>query len=58
MQRLLEEATSRLKEVTKDNARYQTMLKDLITQGLYQLLETAVTVRCRKQDVTLVQVIH
>ena len=40
----------------RDPSRYQQMLRDLITQGLYQLLEQSVTVRCRSQDVQCVKV--
>ncbi|XP_064396505.1 V-type proton ATPase subunit E-like [Halichondria panicea] len=48
---ILEEAKGRLGEVTKDAARWRNMLGDLITQGIYQLLEPEVTVRCRQVDI-------
>ena len=56
VQGLLEEARQRLGEVTKDRAKYGQMLKGLIAQGLYQMLEPKVIIRCRERDVSLVQV--
>uniref|UniRef100_A0A3B4X6W0 ATPase H+ transporting V1 subunit E1b n=1 Tax=Seriola lalandi dorsalis TaxID=1841481 RepID=A0A3B4X6W0_SERLL len=53
---MLNEARQRLANVAKDAARYPALLDGLILQGFYQLLETKVTIRCRKQDVQLVQV--
>ena len=55
-QRLLDDAKSKLKDQMRDTGRYQQMMQDLITQGLYQLLEQSVTVRCRAQDVQYVKV--
>ncbi|KAM7378353.1 hypothetical protein PAMA_013315 [Pampus argenteus] len=52
---MLNEARQRLANVAKDQARYPALLDGLILQGLYQLLETKVTIRCRKQDLQLVQ---
>uniref|UniRef100_A0A6I8NZK7 ATPase H+ transporting V1 subunit E2 n=1 Tax=Ornithorhynchus anatinus TaxID=9258 RepID=A0A6I8NZK7_ORNAN len=52
---LLSEAKQRLTKVVKDNVRYQALLDGLVLQGLYQLLEPRVTVRCRKQDFPLVK---
>ncbi|CAI8023961.1 V-type proton ATPase subunit E [Geodia barretti] len=56
IKRVLEEASTRLSEVTRDSAHYQQMLRDLVAQGLFQLLEEEVTVRCRQEDVGLVKV--
>jgi len=42
-------------EVTKDHNLYQKVLQKLIAQGLFQLLEKEVIIRCRQQDVRLVQ---
>uniref|UniRef100_A0A665UI29 ATPase H+ transporting V1 subunit E1a n=1 Tax=Echeneis naucrates TaxID=173247 RepID=A0A665UI29_ECHNA len=53
---LLNEARQRLAEIAKDPARYATLLEGLILQGFYQLLEPKVTIRCRQQDVEMVQV--
>ncbi|CAI8023962.1 V-type proton ATPase subunit E 1 [Geodia barretti] len=55
IKRVLEEASTRLSEVTRDSAHYQQMLRDLVAQGLFQLLEEEVTVRCRQEDVGLVK---
>uniref|UniRef100_A0A674NZH4 ATPase H+ transporting V1 subunit E1b n=1 Tax=Takifugu rubripes TaxID=31033 RepID=A0A674NZH4_TAKRU len=52
---LLNEARQRLVSVVKDPARYSALMEGLLLQGFYQLLEPKVTVRCRKQDVQLVQ---
>lgn len=52
---LLSEARQRLAGVAKDPARYSALLDGLILQGFYQFLESKVTIRCRKQDLQLVQ---
>lgn len=52
---VMDKATDRLRVLTQDVARYQTMLSGLLTQGLCQLLEPAVLVQCRKCDVKLVK---
>uniref|UniRef100_A0A8C4NNI3 ATPase H+ transporting V1 subunit E1a n=1 Tax=Dicentrarchus labrax TaxID=13489 RepID=A0A8C4NNI3_DICLA len=52
---LLNEARQRLAEIAKDPARYSTLLEGLVLQGFYRLLEPKVTVRCRQQDVEMVQ---
>uniref|UniRef100_A0A3Q3LXW8 ATPase H+ transporting V1 subunit E1b n=1 Tax=Mastacembelus armatus TaxID=205130 RepID=A0A3Q3LXW8_9TELE len=52
---LLNEARQRLANLAKDPAKYSGLLDGLVLQGFYQLLEPKVTVRCRKQDVQLVQ---
>ncbi|XP_038637223.1 V-type proton ATPase subunit E 1-like [Scyliorhinus canicula] len=52
---LLNEARQRLGRVMKDPPRYQTLLDGLILQGLYQLLEPIVIIRCRKQDIAAVK---
>ncbi|XP_043943535.1 V-type proton ATPase subunit E 1 [Protopterus annectens] len=52
---LLTEAKQRLSKVVKDNARYQALLDGLVLQGLYQLLEPKVVIRCRKQDFPMVK---
>jgi len=52
---LLNEARQRLANVAKDPARYAALMDGLLLQGFYQLLEPKVTIRCRKQDVQLVQ---
>ncbi|RWS15587.1 V-type proton ATPase subunit E-like protein [Dinothrombium tinctorium] len=52
---VLEEARHKLIEITKDHAMYKKVLHKLIAQGLFQLLESEVTVRCRQQDLNLVK---
>ncbi|KAM6937372.1 V-type proton ATPase subunit E 1a [Xenentodon cancila] len=52
---LLNEARQRLAEIAKDPERYSKLLEGLVLQAFYQLLETKVTIRCRKQDVEIVQ---
>ncbi|CAL8323788.1 V-type proton ATPase subunit E 1a [Gadus morhua] len=52
---LLNEARQRLGDISQDPARYSALLEGLILQGFYQLLEPKVTVRCRQQDVEMVQ---
>lgn len=52
---LLSEAKQRLSKVVKDTTRYQVLLDGLVLQGLYQLLEPRMIVRCRKQDFPLVK---
>lgn len=52
---LLAEAKQRLSKVAKDTTRYQVLLDGLVLQGLYQLLEPRMIVRCRKQDFPLVK---
>ncbi|CAH1798685.1 unnamed protein product [Owenia fusiformis] len=52
---LLDDATQRLGTITKEPAKYKELLVGLIAQGLYQMLEPAVVIRCRKQDAELVK---
>ncbi|XP_056307438.1 V-type proton ATPase subunit E 1a [Danio aesculapii] len=52
---LLDDARQRLATIAKDPNQYQTLLEGLVLQGFYQLLEPRVIIRCRKEDVALVQ---
>lgn len=52
---VLDEARRRLGEVTKDSAKYGEVLLTLIVQGLYQIMEPKVSIRCRQVDQSLVQ---
>jgi len=52
---VVEEARRRLGQITSDPQRYATVLQALIVQGLFQLLEPQVTIRCRQSDVGIVQ---
>lgn len=51
---LLEEARQRLGGLTRDQSGYARILEGLITQGLFQLMEDKVVIRCRQQDLQLV----
>uniref|UniRef100_A0A4W4G8K1 ATPase H+ transporting V1 subunit E1a n=1 Tax=Electrophorus electricus TaxID=8005 RepID=A0A4W4G8K1_ELEEL len=53
---MLNEARQRLAKVARDPTRYSALMDGLVLQGFYQLLEPKVTIRCRKQDLSLVQV--
>ncbi|XP_042351801.1 V-type proton ATPase subunit E 1a [Plectropomus leopardus] len=55
IQDLLNEARQRLAEIAKDPDNYSVLLQGLVLQGLFQLLEPKVTIRCRQQDVEMVQ---
>ncbi|KAJ0029642.1 hypothetical protein NQD34_004639 [Periophthalmus magnuspinnatus] len=52
---LMKEAQQRLQDIAKDPDNYSVLLQGLLLQGFYQLLESKVTVRCRQQDVAVVQ---
>lgn len=52
---VLDDARRRLGEVTKDAARYQSVLRTLIVQGLYQIMEPQVKIRSRQADQSIVQ---
>ncbi|XP_053741025.1 V-type proton ATPase subunit E 1a [Synchiropus splendidus] len=52
---LLTEARQRLAHIAQDPDRYSRLLEGLVLQGFYQLLEPKVIVRCRKEDVDMVQ---
>uniref|UniRef100_A0A4W4H7Q4 Uncharacterized protein n=1 Tax=Electrophorus electricus TaxID=8005 RepID=A0A4W4H7Q4_ELEEL len=53
---LLNEARKKLANLAQDPAEYQTLLEGLVLQGFYQLLEPMVIIRCRKEDLSQVQV--
>ncbi|XP_062521848.1 V-type proton ATPase subunit E-like [Corticium candelabrum] len=55
VEQLLKEARSHLSRITQNKKQYQELVKQLIIQGLYQLLEENVTIRCRKEDVNVVE---
>ncbi|XP_059620389.1 V-type proton ATPase subunit E [Phlebotomus argentipes] len=52
---LLDEARRRLGEVTKDQGRYAEVLRTLIVQGLFQLMEPHVIAKTRQVDQNIVQ---
>lgn len=55
MSSVLDDARKRLGEVTKNQSEYQTVLTKLIVQGLFQVMEPKVLLRCREVDVPLVR---
>lgn len=55
MSSVLEDARKRLGEVTKNQSEYKTVLTKLIVQGLFQVMEPKVILRCREVDVPLVR---
>jgi len=52
---LRDDARKQLVVLTRDANNYKKLLEALIAQGLYQLLEEHVVIRCRQKDLTLVQ---
>ncbi|KAH7946612.1 hypothetical protein HPB52_001856 [Rhipicephalus sanguineus] len=52
---VLLEARSRLSRITNSEGKYKALLERLNLQGLYQLLEGDVLVRCRQTDVQFVK---
>jgi len=52
---VLDEARSRLFNLSNDKSRYNNILQGLISQALLQLLERQVVLRCRQKDVALVE---
>lgn len=54
---VLDDARKRLGEVTQNESEYKTVLEKLIVQGLYQVMEPKVTLRCRQVDVPLVRAV-
>jgi len=52
---VLDEARARLVHISNDQSRYGVILQGLICQGLFQLLENEVAMRCRQKDIPLVE---
>jgi len=52
---VLEEAKRRLADKIRDPAIYKKIIHHLITQGLLQLLENNVTIRCRQADISVLE---
>ena len=51
---VLDEARSNLSKISSEHNRYPAILKGLILQGLFQLLEKEVLLRCRHKDEELI----
>ena len=56
MQRVLEEAEAKLQGFSQDQAKYETMLTDLLVQALAKLKQSETKVKSRKCDAELVKV--
>jgi len=52
---LFEKAREKVKDVKKDQGKYETILKGLILEGLYALSETKVSIRAKKSEYELVK---
>lgn len=52
---IFEQAQAKLGDSTKDKARYEEILKNLILEGFYALNESKLQIRARKQDYALVK---
>ncbi|SPP84395.1 V-type proton ATPase subunit E [Drosophila guanche] len=52
---VLDDARKRLGEVTKNEGEYKAVVTKLIVQGLFQVMEPKVTLRCRQVDVSLIR---
>nr|CAG4645173.1 EOG090X0F8Y [Leptodora kindtii] len=52
---LLGEARGRLSKTSSDQSNYGRVLKDLVTQALFQIMEPQVLIRCREADLHLVE---
>merc|ERR1719266_1574361 len=52
---VLNDSKSKLGDITKDQQKYSQLLEGLIAQGVCQLLEPKISVRCRQVDKALVQ---
>nr|BAX30166.1 proton ATPase E [Polyandrocarpa misakiensis] len=53
--KILDEARDGLGEIRKDPKRYRDLLEGLISQGLFQLLESEISLRCKRDDVAAVR---
>jgi len=47
---LFAEAQNRLHHLSNDQQKYKPLLKDLILQGLYQIMEENIILQCKKND--------
>ena len=52
---VLEDAKQQLSGVTRDKKKYSEILQQLLTQGMCQLLEPGLVVRCRQVDQALLE---
>ena len=52
---IFEKAREKLEDVSKDEEKYTTILKNLILEGLYALGEDSIQIRARQKDTELLQ---
>jgi len=52
---VMDDAKAQLGSVTKDKAKYTAILQSLLTQGMCQLLEPSLVIRCRQVDHQLLE---
>nr|SVE73869.1 EOG090X0F8Y [Daphnia atkinsoni] len=55
IQNLLAESRVRLSKSSTDQSNYTRVIRDLIIQALFQIMEPVVTIRCRQVDLELVE---
>nr|SVE77298.1 EOG090X0F8Y [Daphnia lumholtzi]SVE78544.1 EOG090X0F8Y [Daphnia lumholtzi] len=55
IQNLLAESRTRLAKSSADHSNYTRVIRDLIIQALFQIMEPVVTIRCRQADLELVE---
>jgi len=55
LRKVLDEARANLSRISADQKRYPAILKGLILQALFQMLEKECLLRCRKEDEQLVE---
>lgn len=55
IQNLLAEARTRLSKASSDRNSYSRVIRDLVIQALFQIMEPQVTIRCREADLDLVE---
>ncbi|GAB6023892.1 V-type proton ATPase subunit E [Chamberlinius hualienensis] len=54
---VLDEARRRLGAVTQNQSQYEGVLKNLIAQALFQMIESNISIRCRQQDLRHVEAV-
>jgi len=54
IQKMKEEVMQELQTISKDNAKYQKLLVNLIGQAMFQLIEPTVIIKCKQSDADLV----
>ncbi|KTW26309.1 uncharacterized protein T551_03607 [Pneumocystis jirovecii RU7] len=55
LQEIFEEVKGIIQDLTEDKERYQELLKVLILQGLYQLMEKNIIIRARETDSAIIE---